>query len=98
MGFGGWWFLRRGAAAVSTLLLAWSWRSSDRRPIFAELRPWGCTSPQHPDRVGGPGVRRAFAVGIRLVNLALSSVIAGHIAHEILIMAPMSPRSRRSSS
>jgi hypothetical protein len=85
LGFGGWWFLLVARPLFLGLLLAWSWRLVLVIVLFRRIAALGLRlRPQHPDRAGGLGFVEPVPWGFAFVNLALSSVIASHIAHEIL--------------
>lgn len=85
VGFGGWWFLFVARPLFLGLVLVWSWRLFLTIVLFRRIASIGLhLEPQHPDRVGGLGFVEPVPSAFALVTLALSSVIAGHVAHEIL--------------
>jgi hypothetical protein len=85
VGFGGWWFLFVVRPIFLGLLLVWSWRLFLTLVFLRRIAALGLRlKPLHPDEVGGLGFLEQVPAAFAFVNLALSSVIAGHIAHEIL--------------
>ncbi|MCI0410515.1 MAG: hypothetical protein L0191_18475, partial [Acidobacteria bacterium] len=85
IGFGGWWFLFVARPIFLGLLLVWSWRLFLTLVFLRRIAALGLQlKPLHPDHMGGLAFLEQVPAAFALVNLALSSVIAGHIAHEIL--------------
>lgn len=85
IGFGGWWFLFVARPIFLGLLLVWSWRLFLTIVFLRRIAALGLRlKPLHPDHMGGLAFLEQVPAAFALVNLALSSVIAGHIAHEIL--------------
>ena len=85
IGFGGWWFAWVSRPIFIALLLAWVWRVLLIALWFWRLGRLDLSLvPTHPDRVGGVACVERLPGAFALVSLALSSVLASRMAHEIL--------------
>jgi hypothetical protein len=85
IGFAGWWFLYVGRPVFSGLLAGWVWR------LFVGWRLIRSISrldlrlvPTHPDQAGGLGFVQQVSIADAWIVLAISVVLAGRWAHEVL--------------
>jgi hypothetical protein len=85
IGFAGWWFLIVGRAVFTGLLAIWVWRF-----FVGWVLVWRITGldlrlvPSHPDGAGGLGFLQGISKANAPIVLAISIVIAGRWAHEVL--------------
>jgi hypothetical protein len=84
-GFGGWWFLWVARPIYVLLVAAWAWRLA---LLFLLLRRIAALDlavvPTHADRAGGLGFLAQLPMPFGLVALAISVVIAGRWAHDVV--------------
>ena len=84
-GFAGWWFTFVSRPIFISLLVIWIWRM-----LALWVLVWKISSldlrlvASHPDRVGGLGFMEGSTVACAPVVLAISIVLAGRWAHEVL--------------
>jgi len=84
-GFGGWWFLYVGRPIYLALLLGWVWRIVLAFLLFRGIARLDLAIvPTHPDRAGGLGFVAQFPAAFALVALAVSAVLAGMLAHDVV--------------
>ena len=83
--FGGAWALYVVRPLFLFLLLVWLWRLILTWVLFRRIARLDLQLiPSHPDRVGGLGFLEYHSVAFGLVVLAISSVVAAAVAHQIL--------------
>ncbi len=85
LGFAGWWFTFVSRPIFISLLVIWIWRM-----LALWVLVWKVSSldlrlvASHPDHVGGLGFMESSTVACAPVVLAISIVLAGRWAHEVL--------------
>jgi len=85
LGFGGHWFIFVARPLFLLFLLAWLWRIALVTILFRRIAALDLRLvPSHADRVGGLGFLEQAPLAFALVQLAISSMVAAHTAHEIL--------------
>jgi hypothetical protein len=85
LGFGGWWFLLVARPIYIALVLSWLWQLVLLTLLFRRIAAVGLELvPTHPDRLGGLAFVERFEMMFSPVVLALSAVMAAHLAHEVV--------------
>lgn len=84
-GFGGWWFQYVSRPVFSVLLAAWLWRLLLLTLLLKRIAGLDLALvPTHPDRAGGLGFLEKLPSAFSLFALAVSSVVASRLAHDVI--------------
>jgi hypothetical protein len=84
-GFAGWWFLYVGRPVFTGLLALWAWRLFVGWWLIQSISRLELQLvPSHPDHAGGLGFVQHISVADSWIVLAISVVLAGRWAHEVL--------------
>jgi hypothetical protein len=85
MGFAGWWFTFVSRPIFISLLVIWIWRMLSLWVLVWKISALDLRLvASHPDRVGGLGFMEGSTVACAPIVLAISTVLAGRWAHEVL--------------
>jgi hypothetical protein len=83
--FGATWAVFVVRPLVLFLLLTWLWRLVLTWLLFRRIAGLDLQlTPSHPDRVGGLGFVKLYAMSFSLVVLAISSLVCSVVAHQML--------------
>jgi len=84
-GFGGWWFHYVSRPIFIVLLAAWLWRLVLLVILLKRIAGLDLALvPTHPDRAGGLGFLEKLPTAFSLFALAVASVLASRLAHDVL--------------
>ena len=84
-GFGGFWFNYVSRPIFTLLMAAWLWRMALLVILLKRIAGLGLALvPTHPDRAGGLGFLEKLPTAFSLFALAVSSVVASHLAHDVV--------------
>ncbi len=85
IGFAGWWFTFVSRPIFISLLVIWIWRMLSLWVLVWKISAFDLRLvASHPDHVGGLGFMEGSTVACAPVVLAISTVLAGRWAHEVL--------------
>ena len=84
-GFGGFWFNYVSRPIFTILMVAWLWRLALLVILLKRIAGLGLNLvPTHADRAGGLGFLEKLPTAFSLFALAVSSVIASRLAHDVV--------------
>jgi hypothetical protein len=84
-GFGGFWFNYVSRPIFTFLMVAWLWRLALLVILLKRIAGIGLNLvPTHADRAGGLGFLEKLPTAFSLFALAISSVLASRLAHEVV--------------
>lgn len=84
-GFGGLWFSYVSLPIFTVLIAAWLWRLVLLIILLKRIAGLGLALvPTHPDRAGGLGFLEKLPSAFSLFALAVSSVLASRLAHQVV--------------
>jgi hypothetical protein len=84
-GFAGWWYTFVSRPIFASLIMIWIWRMLALWVLVWKVSAFDLRLvASHPDRVGGLGFMEGSTVACAPVVLAISTVLAGRWAHEVL--------------